>query len=69
MEKSEEDIINEIENSYSDSRRAFLDQMIISGRDEQYIKGRLEWFDEMYRTSEEETKKLFDTFGNEGCDI
>lgn len=63
----------ELENAYLDCRETFIRDMIKEGRDDDYIKGRLEWLDEMYGESLQNIQNIMDSLdteeGGEGCEI
>lgn len=68
-EQTDEQAQLELENAYVDCRKTFIENMIKEGRDEEYIKGRLEWLDEMYGESLQNVQNILDSLDGEGCEI
>lgn len=68
-EQTDEQAQLELENAYADCRKTFIEDMIREGRDEEYIKGRLEWLDEMYGESLQNVQNILDSLDGEGCEV
>lgn len=68
-EQTDEQVRHELENAYIDCRTTFIQDMVREGRDDDYIKGRLEWLDEMYGESLQSVQNILNTLEGEGCEI